>query len=281
MNNILSELQKQAIAELTGYSDSARLDADLILCHVLSIPRTTIITQDKMVLDTEQVKQIQALIEKRKQNYPIAYITGSRHFWDVELKVTEATLIPRPETELLVEMALSLFPEQKKIHVLDLGTGSGAIAIAIANARPTWAIVACDNSNEALSVADQNIATYDLTNIKLLNSHWFDAVAGEQKFNLILSNPPYIEENDPHLKLGDVQFEPLTALSSGLDGLDDIRLLIPEAKNYLQPSSWLWLEHGFDQAQRVKDIFNDHGYTDIKQHIDLSGHTRITGGQLD
>ncbi|VAW93903.1 Peptide chain release factor N(5)-glutamine methyltransferase [hydrothermal vent metagenome] len=280
MNKTLGELQKQAITELSAYSDSARLDVDLIICHVLSISRTALITQDRMVLEPEQLNQIQQLIEKRKQSYPVAYIIGSRHFWDLELKVTEDTLIPRPETELLVEMALSLFAEDQTTRVLDLGTGSGAVAIAIAKARPEWSIIACDNSPAALSVAKQNAETYQLENIKLINSDWFDDIPDQQKFDLLLSNPPYIESDDPHLKQGDVQHEPQAALSSGRDGLDDIRKLIANAKCFLHAHGWLWLEHGFDQAQNVKDIFTEHNYTNIKQHLDLFGHTRISGGQL-
>ncbi len=277
----LGELHKQSISELTGYSDSARLDADLILCHVLSIPRTAIITQDQMALEAEQIKQVQQLIEKRKQSYPIAYITGSRSFWDLDLKVTKDTLIPRPETELLVEMALSLYAEDENIQLLDLGTGSGAIAIAIAKARPNWNVVASDKSSAALSVARHNIEKYQLKNISLVTSQWFDDIPTKQKFDLILSNPPYIESNDPHLQQGDVQHEPRSALSSGIDGLDDIRLLIPSAYDYLKTKGWLWLEHGFDQAQRIKDLFDNYHYTNIKQILDLAGHTRISGGQLE
>jgi len=282
-NNImnLKELHTQSISVLTGYSDSTRLDVDLIICHVLSIPRSAILTQDQMTLNDEQVLQIQSLIEKRKQNYPVAYITGTRNFWDLELKVNNDTLIPRPETELLVEIALSLFPQKKPIQALDLGTGSGAIAIAIARARPDWNIIATDNSPAALTVARQNAETYLLQNSKFINSYWFNALSADHKFDLILSNPPYIKNNDPHLKSGDVQYEPESALSSGKDGLDDIRQLITNAKNFLLAQGWLWLEHGFDQAQRVKDLFTEHNYTNIKQHLDLAGHIRITGGQLD
>ncbi len=281
MTKTLGELHKQAITELTGHTDSARLDVDLIIGHVLSIPRTAILTQDQMTLSTEEVLQIQELIKKRTQSYPVAYITGSRHFWDLELSVTEATLIPRPETELLVEMALSLFPEEQTTHLLDLGTGSGAIAIAIAHARPAWHVTACDNSPAALLVARNNAESYQLENIALINSDWFEAIPGTQKFDLILSNPPYIEKDDPHLKQGDIQYEPPSALCAGQDGLNDIRLLIPTAKKYLNSNGWLWLEHGFDQAQRVKDLFSEYHYTNIKQHIDLSGHIRITGGKLN
>jgi len=277
----LKELHTQSISTLTGYSDSTRLDVDLIICHVLSIPRSTILTQDQMTLNDEQVLQIQSLVEKRKTNYPISYITGTRYFWDLKLKVSEDTLIPRPETELLVEMALSLFPKKEPVQVLDLGTGSGAIAIAIARARPNWNVVACDNSLAALTVARQNAETYQLQNSNFINSYWFNVLPANHKFDLILSNPPYIESNDPHLKSGDVQYEPPAALSSGKDGLDDIRQLIPTAKNFLLVQGWLWLEHGFDQAQRVKDLFTEHNYTNVKQHLDLAGHLRITGGQLD
>jgi len=277
----LGQLHKDAVAHLNGYSESARLDADLIICHILNISRSALITQDQTEIENSQAEQIQALLDKRKDSYPMAYITGTRHFWDLELAVNAATLIPRPETELLVETALRNYHREQAIKVLDLGTGSGAIAIAIAKARANWTVLAGDNSTAALEVASRNAAAYQLTNVQFINSHWFNDVSTQHKFELILSNPPYIEQNDPHLKQGDVQYEPLSALSSGIDGLDDIRQLIPAAKDFLKPSGWLWLEHGFDQAGRVKDLFNKHNYTQVKQHMDLSGHTRITGAQLN
>ena len=280
----LGALHKQAIAALSDHSDSARLDAELIICHILKISRTALITQDQTNIKHSQAEQIQSLLERRKLGYPIAYVTGTRHFWDLELKVNEATLIPRPETELLIEVALRLFSKEQNIKVLDLGTGSGAIAIAIAKACENWTVLACDNANAALDIAILNAARYQLANVQFKLSNWFtelSSTSSTDKFDLIISNPPYIEENDPHLTIGDVQFEPQSALCSGHDGLKDIRLLIAAATNYLTPQGWLWLEHGYDQAERVKDLFNENAYHNITQHIDLAGHIRITGAQRD
>ena len=271
---------KESTTALKPHSDSARLDSELIITHVLSIPRTDFILHPDRVLEMSEIDRIQSLIKKRKQGYPVAYITGVKHFWDVELKVNEATLVPRPETELLVEAALLSFPKEEKVRVIDLGTGSGAIAIAIAKNRPNWDVVACDISEDALKVATENAKNYALDNIEFIQSNWFSDITLSEQFDLIISNPPYIPEQDPHLQQGDVQHEPITALASGPDGLNDIRQLIENAKAFLTERGWLLLEHGYDQAPTVKDIFEQQGYDSVQQAMDLAGHVRSSSAQL-
>ena len=279
MSNTLGAIHQDAIEQLKPCSDSARLDADLILSFALNIPRTRFITQGDIPVSDTQAEQIQSLINKRKTGCPIAYITGSKGFWDLELFVNEHTLIPRPETELLIEFALAIFPANKPISVIDLGTGTGAIAIAIAKARPNWQVIACDKSKEALTIARKNRDKYGLTNLELVNSDWFSSIDQQESFDLIISNPPYVADEDPHLKQGDVRFEPLSALRSGPDGLDDIRQIVKSSKDYLNEQGWLIVEHGYDQAETVKAIFSKHGYHTIQQGMDLNGHTRATYGQ--
>lgn len=279
MGKTLGELHQNAIEQLKVCSDSARLDADLILSFALDMPRTRFITEgDKPVSDV-QLEKIQSLLEKRKKGYPVAYITGSKGFWDLELFVNEHTLIPRPETELLVEFALAIFPANKKINVIDLGTGTGAIAIAIARSRPDWQVIATDKSEQALEVARTNIENYQLNNVELVKSNWLSAINSDISFDLIISNPPYIAAGDPHLSQGDVRFEPVSALSSGQEGLDDIRQIVEEGKDFLNQHGWLILEHGYNQGEAVKEIFAKHGYHTIQQTRDLNGHIRVTYGQ--
>lgn len=275
----LGETVRQATRLLQAVSDSARLDAELLIARALAIPATHFITRPDDEVSAEQQDKIQALITRRARGEPVAYILGSRHFWDLELQVTPETLIPRPETELLVEAALSLYAPEQAIDVIDLGTGSGAIAIAIARARPHWQVSATDASAAALEVARHNAQRYTLHNIRFVQSHWFDAIDSAQKFDLILSNPPYIAHGDPHLHEGDVRFEPLHALESGVDGLDDIRVLIRNSRQHLRKRGWLMLEHGYDQADAVRQLFLDNGFTHIEQQRDLAGHVRMSMGR--
>lgn len=281
MNKTLGSVHQDAIEQLKSCSDSARLDADIILSFALNIPRTRFITQAETPVSDVEFEQIQSLINKRKAGCPVSYITGSKGFWDLELIVNEHTLIPRPETELLVEFALAIFPNIKPITVIDLGTGTGAIAIAIAKSRPNWQVLACDKSAEALNIASKNIEKYQLDNIELSESDWFNNIDSKLSFDLIISNPPYVAEHDPHLTQGDVQFEPITALSSGPEGLDDIRQIVATGKQRLNKFGWLMVEHGFDQGDAVKAIFTEQGYHTIQQGLDLNGHTRATYGQRD
>jgi len=279
MGNTLGTIHQAAIEQLKPCSDSARLDADIILAFALDIPRTRFITQADTPISDSQFDTIQDLISKRQSGLPVSYVIGTQGFWDLELIVNEHTLIPRPETEQLVEFALAIFPKDKQISVIDLGTGTGAIAIAIAKSRPNWHVVACEKSKEALKVARENSEHYQLKNIELIESDWFSAVDSDLSFDLIISNPPYISEQDPHLTQGDVKFEPITALSAGPDGLDDICQIVRSAKEYLNEHGWLIVEHGYDQGEAVKALFAKHGYHTIQQGLDLNGHTRMTYGQ--
>lgn len=276
----LATLHQDAIRSLQDVSDSARLDAELLIAHVLDLPRTRFITQPDTPIDANQLDKVQATLAQRKQGVPVAYLIGSQHFWDVELAVTRDTLIPRPETEMLVETALTLFGAEQPIHIADLGTGSGAIAIAIAKARPKWQVLATDRYAPTLAIAQHNADNYQLNNIRFLQSNWFDQLAPEQRFDMIISNPPYIPEHDPHLQQGDVRFEPHQALRSGEDGLDDIRHLISTSRDFLKPDGWLLLEHGYDQGVAVNALFAQAGYQQIQQQRDLGGHTRISYGNM-
>lgn len=275
----LGEMLEQATQLLLPVSDSARLDAELLIAEALQIPRSVFFSQPEQVLDARQLAWVQQLVARRTQGEPIAYILGSKHFWDIELHVTPDTLIPRPETELLVQTALSLFDAEQAIEVIDLGTGSGAIAIAIARARPSWRVTATDVSVAALDIARKNAQGYTLGNIRFVHSHWFDAIDSSKKFELIVSNPPYIAEGDPHLQQGDVRFEPPQALQSGADGLDAIRAILRDSREHLGTNAWLMFEHGYDQAQAVRDLLRDHGYTHIDQKQDLAGHVRMSMGR--
>lgn len=274
----LATLQQDAITLLRDVSDTARLDAELLIAHVLGIPRTRFITQPDSPIEAQQLNQIQEYIGKRQQGYPVAYLIGTQHFWDVELNVTEATLIPRPETELLVETALTLYPAETEITLADLGTGSGAIAIALAKTRPHWRILATDRYPATLAIAQHNAVHYQLNNITFLQSDWFENVKCDTPFDMIISNPPYVADHDPHLQQGDVQFEPQQALCAGKDGLDDIRQLIAKALLFLKPGGRLMLEHGYDQGMAVKDLFTQANYHNIEQKTDLGGHIRTTFG---
>jgi release factor glutamine methyltransferase len=219
------------------------------------------------------------LIQRRIQGEPIAYILGFREFYGLHLKVTPDTLIPRPDTEILVDTALSKMPaSQNSLRVLDLGTGSGAIALAIANKRPRADVLAIDASENALKIAQENANALQIANVQFLSSHWFGALH-QQRFDVIVSNPPYIEDADPHLAQGDLRFEPLSALASGKDGLHDIRMIIDQCLVHLKPQGWLMLEHGYNQATAVANLMSEAGLVGISTHKDLGGNDRVTVGQ--
>ena len=227
-----------------------------------------------MVLTSEQRHRLDSLLDRRKRGEPVAYIIGTREFWSMALKVTPATLIPRPETELLVEKALEHIPHDAAWTIADLGTGSGAIALALAKERPHSRFIAIDIAPAALEVAKSNARKFGLTNIEFRADDWFAPLAGEA-LNMIVSNPPYIRAGDPHLKQGDVRFEPVTALVAGADGLDAIRHIAQHAREFLKPDGWLLFEHGWDQAVAVGELLRQHDYSDMVYHQDLAGHARV------
>jgi release factor glutamine methyltransferase len=274
--NITHTLQ-QIAERLDTVSDSARLDAELLLCQVLGRPRSYLYTWPEYELDEAQAEALEKLVERRLGGEPVAHILGRREFWSLELAVSADTLIPRPETELLVEAALARIPEQADWSVADLGTGSGAIALAIASERPNCRVTAVERSAGALEVAKQNASRLGLSNVEFLQGEWFAPLAG-RRFQVILSNPPYIPESDPHLSRGDLRFEPRSALAAGPDGLDDIRQLVSGAPAFLCPPGWLLLEHGYDQGTAVTGLLGDAGYTEVADLADLQGHGRVAVG---
>ena len=316
MSLTLGDALVAAVAALTPTSPTPRLDAEVLLMHVLGLMRAELVTRAGQSLTAAQAQQLRALLERRQAGEPVAYLTGEREFWSLRLKVTPATLIPRPETELLVEQALARIPPDAHWNIADLGTGSGAIAIAIAHERPHCRVHACDHSATALDVARANAARLGTTNIEFSHGDWFAPLA-RRTLEMIVSNPPYVRADDPHLNEGDVRFEPRTALIGGPDGLDAIRLIakqafarlmpgggarfprrssfgsgrqaavskprgtgahaaVPEGASLSRAGGWLLLEHGHDQAAAVADILTAAGFCEILCHRDLAGHDRVT-----
>ena len=258
-------------------ASTARIEVQSLLQHVLRVQRSYLLAHPEQALDATQQASYDALLERRLHGEPISYILGEREFFGLKFRVTPATLIPRADTELLVELALQRLPQSRACRVLDMGTGSGAIALSIAHARSDASVVAVDASEAALQVANENAGRLGIHNIQFLHSDWFSALNG-QHFDVIVSNPPYIAADDVHLTRGDVRFEPLTALASGAEGLDDIRRIISQAGTYLESGKWLLLEHGYDQAARVRELFQHYGFADVFSAKDLAGIERVTGG---
>lgn len=260
-------------------SDSPRLDAEVLLCAAGDLTRTTLIAWPDRELSATTEKQFRHFLELRRQGHPIAHLLQEREFWSLPLKVTPDTLIPRPDTELLVELSLELLKATKTPSILDLGTGTGAIALALASERPDAKIIATDQSEEALAVAQDNAASLSITNTEFHSGSWCDALPKDSRFDLIVSNPPYIREDDPHLSQGDVRYEPLTALTSGITGLDDLKLIAKCAMPHLEPGGWLVLEHGYDQADSVVELLQKTGYSEVENHRDLGQNPRATIGR--
>lgn len=269
-----------AIKELNQTSPSAYLDAELLFAHVLGLTRVQLHTQlPDRLLTTPQQKHIQHLVARRQAGEPIAYLLGRQEFWSLSFEVTPEVLIPRPETELLVQQLLDTFStEQRKI--VDLGTGSAAISVALALARPAWQFVAIDNSSGALQVAKRNIRRYHLHTIELRQGDWCQALLMGEKFDTILSNPPYLASDDPHLQTESaLAYEPKKALISGKKGLNDLEIIIQQSREHLQQGGILFLEHGYQQAVFVKEFFLKYGYHQIKNYKDLAGHQRVSSGK--
>lgn len=260
-------------------SPTARLDVELLLAAALGKPRSFLHTWPERIVSTEAAQAFAGYLQRRRTGEPVAYILGQQGFWNIDLEVATHTLIPRPETEMLVETALELLPGAIPHRLLDLGTGTGAIALSLAKDRPQWEVTAVDRVQEAVELAERNRRRLHLDNAQVLHSHWFSAVQG-QRFDLILSNPPYIAASDPHLVEGDVRFEPSSALVSGTDGLDDLRLIVSQAPAHLESGGWLLLEHGYDQGPAVRDLLSGHGFEQIQTRRDLGDHERITFGRV-
>lgn len=257
-------------------SDSPRLDAELLLCHATGLTRTGFRAWPEREIPADQAQVFQQLVAERIHGKPVAYLLGQQEFWSLPLLVSPSTLIPRPDTECLVETALELeLPANAR--VLDLGTGTGAIALALASEQPEWHIMASDRIADAVELARRNSELLGLP-IDVVQSHWFDGLpAGE--FDLLISNPPYICADDHHLSEGDVRFEPASALVAGADGLDDIRLLIRQGPDWLTPNGWMLLEHGHDQGAAVRHLFQQAGWRSTHTHQDYGGNDRMTLAQ--
>lgn len=266
----------QAIARL-GASDSPRRDAEILLGHVTGKARTWILAFDETVVTAEQLAELEALLARRANGEPVAHLVGQREFWSLPLFVSPATLIPRPDTECLVEQALVRLP-QTACRILDLGTGTGAIALALASERADCKVTAVDFMPDAAALAARNAAHLALNNVTVLQSDWFSALKG-QRFAMIVSNPPYIDETDPHLAEGDVRFEPRTALVAADQGLADLAHIIREGRNYLLPDGFMLLEHGWKQGEAVRTLFNEAGYRDVKTCRDYGDNERLTLGR--
>jgi release factor glutamine methyltransferase len=252
------------------------LENRMLLCHALGITRVGLITQSERVLTGAEAGALDALVTRRLQGEPIAYIVGKREFFGLDFCVTEAVLIPRPDTELLVELALERLPPHGR--ALDMGTGSGAIAVAIAHCLPGAQVTALDVSEAALDIARANAAANG-AKVRFLHSDWYAAVGGDV-FDLIASNPPYIAAGDIHLSQGDLRFEPVGALTDHADGLSALRTIAAGARAHLAPQGWLLMEHGYDQAGQVRQLLSDHGYGEVQSWRDLAGIERASGGRV-
>ena len=321
--NVLLFASDKLVCSIHLDAITAKLEAQLLLQHALNVNRAWLIAHDSDTLPANTLAQFEALLNRRLNGEPIAYILGYREFFGLQLKVSADTLIPRPDTETLVEAALGKIPQyssksspsfprkresslnlnlkmdsrfrgndaingesyalSQQFRVLDLGTGSGAIALAIAKHRPLAQVTALDASQTALGIAIENAQNLEIPNVNFMLSDWFSALCQAnitQKFDVIVSNPPYIEADDAHLKQGDLRFEPLSALASGDDGLQDIRIIINQAPQHLNPQGWLLLEHGYNQAEQVAALLKQSGFSQISHAQDLAGINRVTQGKF-
>ena len=277
---LLSKARQQLAQDLGLPADEARVDAQTLLRHALNASRAWLIAHADQPLTNEEQACFDSLLQRRLKGEPVAYILGRREFYGLEFIVAPGVLIPRPDTETLVDAALKLIPETSSAswRILDLGVGSGAIAIAIAVNRPDAQVTGIEQSAEALAITRKNAELLAASNLRLLQSDWFSAVEGET-FDIIVSNPPYIAAADPHLEQGDLRFEPPSALASGADGLNDIRRIVALAPAHLNHDGWLLLEHGYDQAERVAGLLKEAGFSEIGHAADLAGIQRVTLGR--
>lgn len=275
MNGISVKGMMEKVAQLIN-SDTAKLDAAILIGKVMQKSRTEIFAYSETLVTRKQQKQIMEYAERRLSGEPIAYIVGNKEFWSLNLTINPDVLIPRPETEILVEHILKLFPENEVIRVADLGTGSSAIALALAWERPYWQIDATDNSQKALRIAETNIKRYKIKNISLYFGEWCSALP-QHDYHAILANPPYIPEGSKYFQ--QLKYEPREALAGGPDGLSSIRFIIKEARVYLRTGGWLLLEHGFDQFKKVSILMRESGYQEVKGYKDLAGLARMIVGK--
>lgn len=275
----VSETLAAAVRALGSANETPRLEAEVLLAHVLDIDRAALRARPETELSPEARKRFEALIVRRAEGEPVAYLTGMKEFWSIELEVSRAVLIPRPETERLVEAALDRLPTSGPSRVADLGTGCGAVALAISSERPQASIVATDVSPQALAVARRNLIRTGARNIHLVACDWLTAV-DSPAFDLIVSNPPYVKGSDTHLCQGDLAAEPRLALAAGRDGLDAIRAIVAAAGSRLLENGCLLLEHGFDQGPAVRDLLKTGGYRGVFTLEDYAGHDRISGGRI-
>lgn len=267
-----------ASAQLAAIADIPHLEAEILLAHTLRVARSYFHAWPERELSSIEQENFCAFVLRRMKGEPIAYIVGYREFWSLNLRVTSDTLIPRPETELLVELVLEKLTGSEVKIIADLGTGSGAIALAIAHEKPHWQVHATDCMPAALAVARENAESLQLKNVTFHEGSWCAALPAFQ-FDVIVSNPPYIANHDSQLQAQVLQHEPRSALLSGADGLDDIRQLVQQAKNFLKPGAYLFLEHGYQQAESVRQLLKQAGYKNINTHQDLTNKDRVTGGQ--
>lgn len=272
--NTVRSLLAEAQAALSG--EDARSEAEWLLAHALGVDRAWLIAHRDDAVAPALAGQARCCVSRRVAGEPVAYIGGHRGFHAIDLALTPDVLIPRPETELLVELALQRIPQSEKVDISDLGTGSGAIALAIARARPQACVLATDASAAALDVARGNAQRLGLRNVEFAQGDWCAAL-GARRFDLIASNPPYIAQSDAHLRQGDLRFEPRMALVSGVDGLDAIRTIVRDAPEYLNAGGWLLLEHGFDQGAAVRALLQQSGFAEVFTARDLEGRERVSG----
>ena len=267
---------REAVSEISE-SESPKRDAEILLEHVTGKSRTYLLAFGETLLTAEQEAQLAALLARRKTGEPVAHLVGEREFWSLPLYVSAATLIPRPDTECLVEQALARLPTAA-CSILDLGTGTGAIALALATERPDCTVTAVDVMPDAVTLAQRNVERLGLGNVTVMQSSWFTALEN-RLFALIVSNPPYIDEHDPHLAQGDVRFEPLTALVAANEGLADLDHIVTTSRQHLLPGGWLLVEHGWTQGNAVRALFTNAGYRAVATCRDYGGNERLTLGQ--
>ena len=267
-----------ATQQLHAISETALLDAQVLLAHALHVNQAYLYTWPNKTVSEEQYQQFQSMLNRRLTSEPIAYIIGQKEFWSLPFIVNSSTLIPRSETELIVEFCVNTFTSDQALKLLDLGTGCGAIAIAIASMRPNWQIVATDISNDALTTAQKNAENLQINTVQFIQSHWFKQVPLAQ-FDIIISNPPYIAKDDSHLNSPELAYEPMQALVSDDQGMSDLSHIIRHAQRYLASNGYLILEHGYNQSDAVSQLMSANGYTHIINQADLSGIQRVTAGR--